>query len=140
MLHSVVLVRTEVSAEHIASIIRLKRIRELGTTLAVTSSLRTPLRNTMYYAAPISPIIVTLIMEALRFSETSILTRATLRNISEDGILHSHRREDLKSHMLHTKRSEQLFMVRFEVFTAVTMKNCVFWVVTPYGSYKSHTA
>jgi hypothetical protein len=23
--------------------------------------------------------------------------------------------------------------VRFEVFTAVTMKNGVFWVVTPYG-------
>jgi hypothetical protein len=32
--------------------------------------------------------------------------------------------------------------VRFEVFTAVTMKNGVFWVVTPCGScsYKSHTA
>jgi hypothetical protein len=25
--------------------------------------------------------------------------------------------------------------VRFEVFTAVTMKNGVFWVVTPCGSY-----
>jgi hypothetical protein len=25
--------------------------------------------------------------------------------------------------------------VRFEVFTAVTMKNGVFWVVTPYGSW-----
>jgi hypothetical protein len=29
--------------------------------------------------------------------------------------------------------------VRFEVFTAVTMKNGVFWVVTPCGSCKSHT-
>jgi hypothetical protein len=27
--------------------------------------------------------------------------------------------------------------VRFEVFTAVTMKNGVFWVVTPYGSCKN---
>jgi hypothetical protein len=26
------------------------------------------------------------------------------------------------------------FFVRFEVFTAVTMKNCVFWDVTPCGS------
>jgi hypothetical protein len=26
------------------------------------------------------------------------------------------------------------FLVRFEVFTAVTMKNGVFWVVTPCGS------
>jgi hypothetical protein len=32
------------------------------------------------------------------------------------------------------------YNVRFEVFTAVTMKNGVFWVVTPCGSYKSHTA
>jgi hypothetical protein len=30
--------------------------------------------------------------------------------------------------------------VRFEVFTAVTMKNAVFWDVTLCGSYKSHTA
>jgi hypothetical protein len=28
-------------------------------------------------------------------------------------------------------------IVRFEVFTAVTMKNCVFWVVTPCGSCKN---
>jgi hypothetical protein len=27
--------------------------------------------------------------------------------------------------------------VRFKVFTAVTMKNAVFWDVTSYGSYKN---
>jgi hypothetical protein len=36
---------------------------------------------------PISPILVTLMMVDLGFSETSVLTRATQRNISKDGIL-----------------------------------------------------
>jgi hypothetical protein len=37
-------------------------------------------------------------MGALSSSETSVLTRATRLNISEDTILHSHRRENLKSY------------------------------------------
>jgi hypothetical protein len=33
-------------------------------------------------------------------------------------------------------KTDHNYIVRFEVFTAVIMKNGVFWV----GSYKSHTA
>jgi hypothetical protein len=60
MLRRVALVKTDVSEELSASFIRVTRIGELGTTLAETSNRRTLRINT---------------------------TRATRRNIPEDGIL-----------------------------------------------------
>jgi hypothetical protein len=46
---------------------------------------------------PISPILENLKMAVIRFSDTSVPTRATWHYIPEDGILHSHHRENLKS-------------------------------------------
>jgi hypothetical protein len=63
MLCRVALVRTDVSKELSASFIRLTRIGELGTTLAVTS----------HSVVPSSPIIVTLMKEAPSSSETWLL-------------------------------------------------------------------
>jgi hypothetical protein len=77
ILHHVALVITDVSEYRI-----LHSVRRLLVTANVV---------------PNSQILVTLMMEATRSSETSILTRATLRDIPKDGILHSDRRENLKS-------------------------------------------
>jgi hypothetical protein len=85
LLRCVALVKTDVSEELNAYIIRMARIGELGT-LAVTSNRRKlrSVRELLVTAnVPSSPILVTLMMEALSSSETSVLTRAT-RSLSRN--------------------------------------------------------
>jgi hypothetical protein len=66
MLGRVALVRTDVSEEISASLVFLRSVRRLLV---------------MYSVVPSSPILVTLMKEALSSSETSVLTRAIRHNI-----------------------------------------------------------
>jgi hypothetical protein len=77
MLRRAAFVKPDVSEEISASIISVTRIGELGTTLAI-------------------------MMEVTLSSGTSVLTKATRRHIQEDGILHSHSHENLKSYIALT--------------------------------------
>jgi hypothetical protein len=80
MLRRVALVSTEVSQEP-SALVFLRRVHRFLVTVNVVRS---------------SLIFVTLIIEELGSSETPFITRTTLRNFPEDGILYIHRRKNLK--------------------------------------------
>jgi hypothetical protein len=72
------LLRTDISEERIPTLI---------TVLVIVNVVSSTL------------ILSTVMMEVISFSETLVLTIATRHHIPEDCILHSHRREYLKSYI-----------------------------------------
>jgi hypothetical protein len=115
MLRGVVFVTTDASEKRIVSIIRVEKMSKLGTMLEVT-----------------------VMMEAIRFSETQVITRATRRHIPKTAFFILSHPLLFTGNLCRFQCSELLKgHVRLEVFTAVTMKNDVFWDVTPCESCKN---
>jgi hypothetical protein len=102
----------------------MTRISELGTTLAVTSNKITLLVTANFVRR--SPIFVTLMVQALRSSETLVITRAIRRYIPENGILRSHRRENFKSYRYKTVYFCEINQFRelFEATRRRTLNKC----------------
>jgi hypothetical protein len=88
------LVWTDVPEEYIAFIFRVEKSASEEPASAGGYRLQPPA-----HAGSSLSDFSTLKMEAIRSSETSIHKKFTQRHISEDDILHSHRRENLKSYV-----------------------------------------
>jgi hypothetical protein len=86
---------------NIAATIRVTRIGELGTLLAVNNNRSTLRRKLLLIAnvVPSSTTLITLMMEAMLSSETAVLVRATRRNIPEDCVLQNNRPDNLISYI-----------------------------------------
>jgi hypothetical protein len=68
-------------------VIKVTRFSELGTILAINSNCNVLRLLVTANDVSIWPILVTLMMQTIRSSETSVLTRATRRHIQENSIL-----------------------------------------------------
>jgi hypothetical protein len=77
---------------------------------------------------PTSPILVTLMMAALSSSDTSVLTIATLSNITEDGILHSDRSENLKSYKNLAVQLHMIAVKSYRIVTEFIFRPCSPWI------------
>jgi hypothetical protein len=107
-------VRTDVSEKCVPSTFRAERFSELGRTLQVTSKQLVFLCSVLQLLISAntfrsSLILSTLKLEVTYFPETSVLTRAKRRHISEDGISHNRCTINLKSYLL------SVFIVKWSV-------------------------
>jgi hypothetical protein len=124
MLYHVAFVGTDISEERSTSVIRVAKIVFLQSVHRLL---------VMANAVLGSLILLTLMMEALCVSETSVPTRATQRPISEDLILHSHCHENLTSYM-------EAFALRYlarrcRKFILLTLLGVLQWYVTMNLTY-----
>jgi hypothetical protein len=114
MLHRVALVRTDIYVESIVSIIRIEIIRELETTLVLTSNRCIVfLRSVLWFlvtvnVVPSSQIIITVMMKTKHCSVTSDLTRATRRNILDESTVYNSKSFEIPTLIRPSKRTREI--------------------------------
>jgi hypothetical protein len=105
-----------------------RKNNELGTVLQLLLTAKV-IRSSLIHS--------TLMMEPIRSSEPSVLTGTTQRDIPEDGLLHSHHRENLNSYVALTGwalyRRRNMFPLRYEL-VFLTQKTAFFIVIAVKAS------
>jgi hypothetical protein len=117
-------IRTDISEEGIATISRMERINELGTTFSVTASV---VKFRAYLVICTAHYISNAVSGLRPSFESQIPKRCILQNVGRWA----------KSNSSIFPSGKHRSVVRFEIFTAVTMKNGVFWDVTACSSYQN---
>jgi hypothetical protein len=106
------LLRTDDSEELIATIIRVEEISELASYVLWSVFLHSmsQLRVTAYVVSS-SLILSTLMTEAIRSSESSVLKRPIRHHSPEYGIRHIHRHENFRSYWSSNRSPSLVFML-----------------------------
>jgi hypothetical protein len=132
MLCRVVLARTDVSEENVAILIRVRWISDLGIALAITSNCQFSSSQLLVATnVPSLVILVSLMMEMIYSSETSVVTRATRHNIKKTAcftscLLH---KVILNYKTVHTCNSWRTFAVSGHIKQLEILK-CMFCLPT----------
>jgi hypothetical protein len=138
------LVWADVSEERNASIFRVEKSASEEPAWAGACTLRPPT-----HAGSSLANFSTLKMEVIPASEASVYTRSTWRHIPEDGILHRHRRENLKSYIITVNDevhhqtwfwANAILRAHFSEFNLkyYPLSSSVFRAATEQISYRSH--
>jgi hypothetical protein len=85
-------------------------------------------RLTLFLVRVISLILK---MDATSSSETSVYNKPTRRHIREDGILHSHRRENLKPYWLQVVL---ILSIGGSANSGLSVVSCALWIKVSYSS------
>jgi hypothetical protein len=136
LLECYTVVRTDISKERIASIIRVTRIGELGITLAVISNPST-LRRNSYFIVRFEVFTSVTMKNAILWRARSYGS-CKIRRLGGTYLLHLHGDKNLRA--MFEVTSTRITLQRNTIYDFVTLMMEAIRFSETWGSYKSHTA